>query len=560
MSSQQHNEPAEIVHELSELGLRAVEIGLAEHLLQLAREDASWKSAVERELSNGGPLGKLRRDGRPLDAWRDSLVRRRLLDGIRNDYGIVRAFARTHPVVAGLSHGDDGVSVDSLLVEHGPITGLLAVYGVMNDDPRAQAGALRAALQHLEETENAREAADGDGVAPALSVPVAPAAHDTRLEQALAEIDRLKAEVKELKPFRKQASQRAAEVGRRDEKLRQLREQLRDAEARAEREAALAREASLARDEHRRQAERHKRLASASQRGQRTVETRREEDNKLLQDKVNDLREMLTSSEELRGALETRTARLERQLADERTRREELEETFAAFGIDDIAGSSKSLQDAVEALMRFQQAVGSYAARQQEQEVERARALAEAESERRTAEAARKAQEEMSLAWRLREEQRFIELEESLLQNGPFDHVLIDGHNLVHRVFRPEDESRTRPWLEDMAAEFAEVLEERGWGTRIHLVFDTQYRSNSRTGGHGVEVYFHNNVAEGGADAKIATLLDELNPVARIMVVSTDRRHVWTETLNTMQEQERDVDLVQVELLAQYLQALGDRR
>lgn len=547
----------DLAEELNALGARATELGLAEHLLKLAREDTTWKSAVERELSNGGPLGKLRRDGRPGDAWRDSLVRRRVIEGIRDEYVIARAFARTHPLVVELV-GSDELDANHLIEMHGPMTGMLAIYGLMEDDASAQVTAMRAACAHLESV--AQEETLNPAVMPTAAPQSVRVTDDGKLKAAQAEIASLRAEIKELKGFRKEASQRRADVRRKEEKIRQLRDALKEANARAERDERLAREATLQRDEFRRQAERQKQLATSSQRGQRTAETRREEENRLLQDKVNDLREMHAKSEELRQAVEIRLTRLERQLADEHTRRVELEETFAAFGIDDIAGSSKSLQEAVETLMRFQQAVGGYAARQQEQEVERVRVLAEAEAAQRNAEEARKAQEEMSLAWRLREEQRFIELEESLLQDGPFDHIIIDGHNLVHRVFRPEDEARTRPWLEDMVVEFAEVLEENNWGTRIHLVFDTQYQSNCRSQGHGVDVYFHNNVTEGGADARISELLDELNPLSKIMVVSTDLRHVWSDTMAKMREQDREVELVQVELLAQYLQALSDQR
>jgi hypothetical protein len=42
------------------------------------------------------------------------------------------------------------------------------------------------------------------------------------------------------------------------------------------------------------------------------------------------------------------------------------------------------------------------------------------------------------------------------------------------------------------------------------------------------------------------------------MVVSTDRKHVWSDALEMMQTDGTDIDLVQIELLAQYLQTLDD--
>lgn len=530
--------------------------GLLENLLRTACEDKDWKRAVERELSNGGPLGKVRTGGaRPTDVWKEGLLRRRLIMELRDDNILFRAFAQTHPKLEGVTDTVDPTA-EMLLEEHGPVAGLLAVYLCLPVDDQAQALALQTTVEYF----RTRQPSEVPCAESAVVVEEASAdyiALQERLAAAEEESRLQKREIKDLKAARKELGQSRQQVSRKDQKLTELKQKLATAESVAADATERARALAFERDELRRKAERLKALAESSKKGQRTSEDKREEETTLLQGKVNDFRELLETSNELRSALEKRVTALEAQLQDEQTRRIELEETFAAFGIDDIASSSRSLQAAVETLMQFQRAVGKYAQRQEEQEAERARLLAEAEEERHRAEEARQAREDMNVAWRRREEERLIELEKQLFES-PFDHVIIDGHNLVHRVFRPEDEARTRPWLESMVERMAEVLEEYEWSTRIHLVFDTQYNSNMRLAGHGVQVYFHNNVSEGGADAKIASLLDELNPLARIMVVSTDHKHVWTDTLAKMHSEEREVDLVEVELMAQYLQALND--
>ena len=186
-------------------------------------------------------------------------------------------------------------------------------------------------------------------------------------------------------------------------------------------------------------------------------------------------------------------------------------------------------------------------------------ALEAAALERASAEAAKLAQAEADVAWRRREQTRLEEMEESLFPGGQVDHILIDGHNLVHRVFRPEDEGQTRPWLESMVALMAARLEARGWDTLTHLVFDTRYQSNFHPAAHGVRIYFANNTTEGGADAKIDSLLRDETPLgSSCMVISTDRNHVWSSAQALADAEGRDIDLVQIELLAGYLQALGD--
>lgn len=530
--------------------------GLVENLLRTACEDKAWKRAVERELSNGGPLGKVRTGGaRPTDVWKEGLLRKRLVMEIKDDPVILHAFAKTHPELDGVKDAVDS-SAAALLAEYGPVAGLLAVYLCFPTDDQAQAVALQTTVEYYRTRQPSEVPCDEPAVV-AEEASVDYVALRERLATAEEEGRLQKREIKELKAVRKELGQSRQQISRKDQKITELKQKLATAEAAAADATERARAMTAERDELRRKSERLKALAESSKKGQRTSEDKREEETTLLQGKVNDFRELLETSNDLRAALEKRVTALEAQLHDEQTRRIELEETFAAFGIDDIASSSRSLQAAVETLMQFQRAVGKYAQRQEEQEAERARLLSEAEDERHRAEAARQAREDMNVEWRRREEERLIELEGQLFET-PFDHVIIDGHNLVHRVFRPEDEARTRPWLESMVERMAEVLEEYGWATRIHLVFDTQYNSNMRLAAHGVQVYFHNNTTEGGADAKIASLLDELNPLAKIMVVSTDHKHVWTDTIAKMHSDDREVDLVEVELMAQYLQALND--
>ena len=542
---------------------RAHELSLVEHLLDLARADREWRQAVEAALRRKGTLGRLLTGGsKAADVWKSSLIRRRLLHELNNDAVALMAFARRHPALAHIDGADD-CNADELLEEYGPFVAVLAAWCIDADEDTVKAPVVQAACDALE-SERARE------------VPAQETAEDTPVpygEDAICKIRGLETRVEELtaaltetkqatdeqdkviKHLRKDLRARRGEVSRKDrkatadaERIIELGDRLRE----ADRQIAELREQ---RDEHARSLRKLEARSASDKSGIQTVEDKRFRETRELRDTIDGLQRRLAAAHELTEVLTARVASLEGKLLEERQQRKELEEAFSAFGMDDLLGDSHSFGQAVDALVRFRDSVSAYAMRQRERERAREAAEREAELEREAAAVARQAQEDADVAWRQLETDRITELETQLFSQD-VDHVIIDGHNLTHRVYRPEDEERTRPWLEKVVVKMAQRLETQGREMRIHLVFDTPYNSNHLTLGHGVDLYFRNNVTDGGADAKIAELLDEGNPHARYMVVSTDRKHVWTDALEKMNSDGHEIDLVQVELLASYLQAL----
>ncbi len=473
-----------------------------------------------------------------------------------------RSFAATHPQAAQWAELEEPAA-EELIERFGAFAAVLAAWKLRCVDGVC-ACVVEAACDEIEQLRVAHEesAPEQEGDA---DVEV-PAALREELASAQALVEALRAElaasrreseerVRELKQLRRDLRVRTQEVARKDRKAQTDATQIAELTAALEeRERALG-QVRAERDEYARQAKKLERRARSDKNGIQTIEDKRSRENQEQRKTIDGLQERLAVAAELERALSTRVDSLEGKLADERQQRAELEEAFSAFGMDDLLGDAHSFGQAVDALVRFRDSVSAYATRQREREVARELAEREAELEQQRAEAARRASEEAHQAWEQQERDRISELEAELFGGDP-DHVIIDGHNLVHRVYRPEDEARTRPWLERMIVRVAERLEAQGRDLRFHLVFDTQHGSNSRGAGHGVDIHFQNNATEGGADAKIGELLDEGNPAARYMVVSTDRKHVWADASGRIDGDGLEIDLVQIELLANYLQAL----
>lgn len=538
---------------------RAGELGLVEELLGLAHHDPAWRAGVERALTKDRLLGKSLPGGSKVaDVWRKSLLRRQFVQKLEDDPVAFDAFAMAHPRVAELAEA--GSEHDPEVLQEFPvIERVLAAYTLFVGDTALYDAALTDACDELvRRAEHCAEdpAEDPHDDSAADTVPAAELEERSRaLKQAQAA---LLAAQKELKSAKSELRQAKADVSRRDRKAGELREELKATAAERDGLAAQARAAQTGCEDVKRENRRLTALVDSSKTGLRTTETRRVDETERMSRTITDLRERLADTQKIRSVLEERVAALEDELQDERVRRESFEVTLRSFGIDNVGASARGLQSALTTLERFQQGLIAYSAEQAEQENERIRKQEEAEQRRQAAEAARRQQDDMDRAWELRERSRLEECERALFQDRQVDYMLIDGHNLVHRVFRPEDEARTRPWLERMVDLMAEGLERRGQDTKIELVFDTKSPSNSRPAGHGVTVHFHNNVTEGGADARILQLLEEGSPNAHFMVVSTDRRHVWSAADELAAADGMQIDLVQVELLAQYLQTLDD--
>lgn len=541
---------------------RAKEMGLPEKLLDVAYEDPEWRESVESALRQSTGLGRLLRGGaQPKSIWQEGLLRKRVLTKVNSDPLVFRHFAWTHPALAEFNvNGSE--QAETIPPDLDVYAAVLASWLL----PSAQLEARVAAFEAVcEELEREREAAASTNPNPDDSGEEEPSSEE--MEQLHSQIEelnrqlaveevRLKSKDKDLKELRKDLRQRKTEISRKDRKAGEVGAELaslRGQNAELEQQVASLREE---RAEARRAVRRLEAQVKSDNTGMQTIEDKRLKEVRELRETIDQLRERLRVSTEFGEALSVQVATLERDLAAEREQRNELELAFSAFGMDDLLGDSHSFSQAVDALVRFRDSVSEYAARQQEREEARKAAEREALAERERAAIARQAQLDADEAWRQREQDRLLELEAELFGKAPPDHVIIDGHNLVHRVYRPEDEARTRPWLEKMVLKMAERVESYGWDVRFHLAFDSKYPSNKYEAGHGMDVYFENNVTKGGADARIARLLEEGNPHAHYLVVSTDRKHVWSDALERVRGDGQDIDLVQVELLASYLQVL----
>lgn len=538
---------------------RASDLGLIEELLRLAHHDPAWRARVERALTKDRLLGKSLPGGSKVaDVWRRSLLRRQFVQKLEDDPVAFDAFAMAHPRVAELAEAGDEHDPD-VLQEFPVMERVLAAYTLFVGNTALYDAALTDACDELErQAEHCAEdpAEDPHDDSAADTVPTGELEAQSR---ALKESQTaLLAAQKELKGVKAELRKSKADVSRRDRKAGELREELKAVVAERDELTAQARAAHTACEDVKRENRRLTALVDSSKTGLRTTETKRADETERMGRTITDLRERLADTQKIRSVLEERVTALEEELQDERARRESFELTLRSFGIDNVGASARGLQSALDTLERFQKGLIAYSAEQAEQENERIRKHEEAEQRRQAAETALRLQDDMDRAWELRERGRLEECERALFQDRQVDYMLIDGHNLVHRVFRPEDEARTRPWLERMVDLMAEGLEQRGWDTKIELVFDTKSSSNSRPAGRGVTVHFHNNVTEGGADARILQLLEEGSPDARYMVVSTDRRHVWSAADQLAASDGIQIDLVQVELLAQYLQTLDD--
>ncbi len=496
--------------------------------------------------------------GKPKSVWSKGLVHTRMVDALESDPNVFRLFAELNPKVPHPASETRRVQRKAIRAM-GPFVSVLAGYVQYPEDLALQAELLEPAAASLESSQVLASAvlpvdgSGGSGPVRAGDKPVGKNGHSNRPgEQGSSHGE------KQLRLLHKEfaATKRAAQ--RSEEKRQASLKRVKELEGLCTASEVSARGLGAERDELRRRLAKADAELQSLKTGKRTIEERRADEATRNQQTIADLQDRLSASASYAAAKDREVSAMAAELVEETARCEDIEQVLAAFGLGDVAASLSTLQAALDGLGRLREGIAAYAEREMSREVERARVRDEADLERAAAERARQARAEQEAAWSLREHERLQDMEHELFPDGEIDHILIDGHNLVHRVFRPEDEARTRPWLEHMVEKMAERLERRGWQACVHLVFDTSGVSNNRSGAHGVRVYFENNAKGGGADSQVARLLREGNPRASYMVVSTDRRHVWTDAIEFMRTEGAIVDPVQVELLARYLQALEE--
>jgi len=258
-------------------------------------------------------------------------------------------------------------------------------------------------------------------------------------------------------------------------------------------------------------------------------------------------------------ALEEDKRRLEARLADAAKEREELVSLGDIFADADPEQSLTQLATAMDTLGSLKAIVSRSveAQRRIEDEAEAARREVEAELERIAA--AQRRVTETDEAWARRQSERIAadiaRGEQALFVDGVPQHLLIDGHNLILRRYEPQMERTTRAWLERMVCVMNQHYE-----LDIRLVFDApiQFASNEETICSGVRRYYHSD-SEGGADARIASLLREFSPEDLTLVASSDHRHIWADAEEARREG-YNVSLVTAETLHNYLIALDDRQ
>lgn len=537
---------------------RSSDLDWVSEFLRCASLDPVWRGTVEAALSQKRIIGGALTGGsKASDVWRKSLLRDRVERLLRGDAKAFQDFVFTNPRVLELQDAE-GDRDGEILAGYEPVDRTLIAHAYFMDQPELVTESIHVFCDHLEATASSIP----DPVEQPQAVPSPAAAADSRLHELQQTIKDLQATVesqkKQIKTLGADLRKRQAEESRKDRLVGKHSEAAKAAEKRAQAAEADARKQRLDHDEAKREVKRLTSLVRESKSGKRTVEDKAAAESERLQADLTTQRERLRAAQQMQQALESRVTTLERDLEQERARRTTLEEAFQVFGMDDLAGSARSLQSTLEQLNRLQQGIVAYTHTRAQQEHERRQIEEAAEIQRTAAETARNKQAEVERAWAEQEKERLKEHEDTLFPDGPLGHIIIDGHNLILRAHRPDAEKSTREWLEKMVGRMAQRLEARGWDTRIHLAFDTPHASNQFNAAHGVTVYFCNNTYEGGADAKIRAILEEGNPFARYMVVSTDRKHVWADAIEWMKGEQADVDIVQVELLARYLETLDE--
>ena len=427
-------------------------------------------------------------------------------------------------------------------------------YVIGTEDPRAEEllEVARGALDELRCTEPIECAED----------PVAPAER-ADLDAAMAKIAELEATVKSGNKAYTQLDdkyQRKADAERKLSQLvTRLKKQLADAESereavRSEAAAAKSQLEAVAASAKRNGVSLDGRLAQLQSEKGRTEEHLRD-----ARREIESREAALGRANEMVDALEEDKRRLEIQLANAAAEREELVSLGDIFADADPELSLLQLSAAMDTLGSLKAIVSRSVEAQRRMEAEAEAARIEIALERERAVVEQRRQVDSDEAWALREAERIesdlATWESALFAEGTPRHVLIDGHNLILRRYEPHMERTTRAWLERLVCAMNQDL-----GLDIRLVFDCPDRLDASEDAIcvGVRRYFHRD-ADGGADAKIASLLREFAPTDKTLVASSDHRHVWANA-EEARDEGYDVSLVSAELLHNYLIALDDRQ
>ncbi len=544
---------------VSEMTAALADADALTHLLCRAYRDPDWKHAVERSLGEKPLNAAVGHSGSKLtDVWKPtSPLRRNFITKAERNTEFFVSFAKTNPVVRELLENDKA-GEDAPALEDSPVEARL-LYGfiVCDRNPEYFLSAGEAFLESITTSEGRCE---DEVMEPAGASQMVGAAE---LERVSGELKSLSLEhvalQSELKKVRKELTAAKSTLTRRSQSETALRADM--AELTSTNAALKLDIAELKRriDQKSREVDRLQAQIREERKGRENVTGKRGEDLRLIEG----LRDELNALGQCIEQKERENIELANRLSEEGERRIQLQSAFEAFGFDTMEESLDEFSSAIGLLTTIKNAMHNYVEIQRAEEERRRRIDEERQrhldDERAACQAELDAAAQREKCWINLAESRLADEWTALFPAGVPDNILIDGHNLIFRTRRPESERSTRAWLEKIMLEMAKRIEEEGHETRIELVFDTSYNSNFYTHGHGLTVHFANNTdGVSGADERIAQFLRERHPEDSYQIISTDRLHVWSDAIAESEANEIDVDLVQVEALSRYLEALQE--
>ncbi|MCL4078094.1 MAG: hypothetical protein QMD76_01410 [Anaerosomatales bacterium] len=511
-----------------------------ERLLAAARADAAWRA----------PLGALALEllglhGTPPDRfWKNKKLRDSFLEACENGTALV-VLAAASPDLGQIraAHPRVGVAdVRAMLGAVGPIPAFLRTYEAYAKGECRSKKAFDLALCALMDSFGEQQTADQQGAT----------ASGDGLEQLR---QKMKAATHELKLVRRELERAKKQVASLTRKAEDLTAKKADAERLAADLSEKLREVSSPHAEARVENRELKRQLEELKRGKTTLEEKLKSQAALFEEERAVLLERLSASEDAARASEARADALEAELRDERSRREQIEALVEETGLSVLLEELSSLERTISTLDRLKRGVAAYQERKREEEERRNEALREIEERKQQAAAARRKQEEMEAAWRERERQRLEELEQAIFGKEVADVVVIDGHNMIRRRFEKHEEPEQRPLLVQSAERLARRLGELNPDTRVILCFDSKHGDSVEPHSPNLVVrYCH--TTNGGADGAIARIIEEGNPQARYLVVSTDYKHVWRDAQVARVSRDALVATIEIERFVEYMEAI----
>lgn len=363
---------------------------------------------------------------------------------------------------------------------------------------------------------------------------------------------RLRQEVKRLERELGSAKKQIAQLTRKNQDLEQrLAKQAEELRAAAEqRETSRA---SLAKRENERK--KLKQRVDELEKAKRTLEDCIERERQAWNEEreVHLLRRAAT--EEIVRAIEARAEALERQLAEERERREQVEGLLAETGLTRLLEGLDHFESVIAALEAFRNTIAAYQSRRAGEERSRRFQHEELQRRRSEAEEARRKQAEIEAAWRERERERLARMERAIFGSPLPEMVIIDGHNAILRAHGRQAEREQRPRFIESMRMMASRLAELDSGCRVVVCFDTRTAPSETIEAPNLVIRYC-ALKDGGADSAILQLMEAAHPRSRCLVVSTDRKHVWRDALRTRAERDSRIGIMDVEPLLDYLATL----